>query len=143
MKQYRAWYTEDDPLKLFEMVYIPNDKLYFRMVEDHEIIYQFYFPFIDTDWIVEEEILLLDNSEPKKPIFVGDILDSTMFKDDSPRPYEVIYSDGSYRKKPLSCEWPEGLPYPKLDQAIIDLLTDKIIGNIHEKEKKIEKNDCA
>jgi len=134
MKQYRAWYTGDDPLKLFEMVYIANDELYFRMAEDHEFKYDFKVPFIDTDWIVEEEISLLDNSEPKKPIFVGDILDSTMYKDDSPCPYEVIYSDGSYRKKHLSSEWPEGLPYPRLDQATIDLLTDKIIGTIHTKE---------
>ena len=134
MKQYRAWYSGDDPPLLFEMVYIPDDELYFRMASDHEFKYDFKVPFIDTDWIVEEEILLLDNSKPRKPIFVGDILDSTMYKNDSPCPYEVIYSDGSYRKKPLSREWTEGLPYPKLSQWDIDLLTDKIIGNIHEKE---------
>lgn len=135
MKQYRAWYSGDDPPLLFKMVYIPDDELYFRMAEDHEFKYPFETPFIDTDWIVEETFDLIDNSEPKKPIFIGDILDSTMYPDDSPCPYEVIYSDGSYRKKPLSNEWPEGLPYPRLDQVTINLLTDKIIGTIHDKEK--------
>ncbi len=53
MKQYRAWYIGDNPPLLFEMVYIPDDELYFRMTEDHEFRYDFTVPFIDTDWIVE------------------------------------------------------------------------------------------
>lgn len=56
MKQYRAWYSGDNPLLLFEMVYVPNDELYFRMAEDHEIKYDFKVPFTDTDWIVEEGV---------------------------------------------------------------------------------------
>ena len=27
MKQYRAWYSGDNPLLLFEMVYVPDDEL--------------------------------------------------------------------------------------------------------------------
>ncbi len=136
MKQYRAIYEPDPEKLIFHMKWSDkrNDML-FVSEDDPDCFYPIGIVFHDSDWIVEEEILLLDNSEPKRPIFVGDVLNSTKYPDEDRAPYEVVYSDGSYRHKPLNTDWPEGLPYPKLEQIDIDLLTDKIIGTIHDKEK--------
>lgn len=121
MKQYRAWYTGDNPPLLFEMVYIPNDELYFRMAEDHEFRYPFETPFIDTDWIVEEGIGIQSSSN--KEIFQGDIEKGY---DDKTRIFcwhfnrWVLRSEDG-RKEEINKMWADHHKY-------------NIIGNIHQGE---------
>lgn len=141
MKQYRAWYSGDNPPLLFEMVYIPDDELYFRMASDHEIKYDFKVPFIDTDWIVEEGIGETDDQD--QPIFHGDII----LKEFWDRPYsvhrrsekvkcEVIYEKGRFTYK----RFEEGRGY---GNTFGDWWHSSIvIGTIHDKERKIERNNC-
>jgi hypothetical protein len=70
-------------------------------------------------------------------IFEGDILDSdpVVFQCYIKCPYEVVFEDGSFRKKYINGDRPKGLPLPILNQLEIKLLNDKIIGNNYEERK--------
>jgi len=129
MKQYRAWYTEDDPLLLFEMVYIPDDELYFRMAEDHEIRYDFKVPFIDTDWIVEEGFIHED-----KVIFEGDLVRIQYINHmDTDMSYteKIIESEIVFNNHFASFGYYEDEEFQFINHRSMKI---SVIGNIHNKE---------
>jgi hypothetical protein len=62
-------------------------------------------------------------------IYEGDILDGSMFPDES-SPWSVIFEDACYRKS--RPDWPDGLPKPALSDHELSILQDVVIGNIHQ-----------
>ena len=68
MKSYRAWDRDNN---LFEMVYKPDDELYFRMASDHGCRIDFFVPFVDSDYVVEEGLGIFDSDS--REIFQCDI----------------------------------------------------------------------
>lgn len=74
--------------------------------------------------------------ENKKEIYEGDLLCSSL--DDDPSIYEVVFEDGCFRKKYLN--WPIGIDKPIITQKEINLLKDKVVGNIHDNPELINEN---
>ena len=60
-------------------------------------------------------------------IYQGDVLDQSGY---APCPYSVSFSDGAFRR--VYPGRPTDLSAPVLTQASVDLIEDKIIGNIHD-----------
>ena len=69
-----------------------------------------------------------------KEIYEGDMIDLSRdkFPDDTPNPMEVVFIDGSFRRKYK--KWPEELPYPILRSHQIKFMSYIVIGTIHDKE---------
>ena len=117
--KFRAWYSGDiekgEPL-LFEQKEIDHE-LFFVCKDAPEIMYPFYIPFTDSDWIVEEFTGMKARKGKKGVnIFEGDILKS------NDRYYVCEYcpNGGGFRFVA-----PHFISYPVPDDAII-------VGNIHE-----------
>ncbi len=115
MKQYRAWDRDNN---LFEMVYKPDDVLYFRMVDDPRCCIDFMVPFIDSDYIVEEGLGIPDRDG--KEIYRGDILgDGTTMAE----PCTVVYKQVNARYEA------QGKIHRILGHSFCLF---RIVGNIHQ-----------
>ena len=69
--KFRAYYKphlDKGIVEMFEQVERDN-KLYFVSSLNNEVIYDFYIPFIDDDWLVEQA---LNRDEPMKPTKDGE-----------------------------------------------------------------------
>lgn len=121
MKQYRVWHDDD----LWEMVYNPDNELYFRMVSNHGVKVSFETPFRNTDWIMEEGVGKSDKTG--KEIFQGDKI----------RTYRFVCKNGKqaieyYNKIISSGEFHQDCYI--LGNIIASGKTVEIIGTIHDKE---------
>ena len=132
--KFRAWYLGDieigKPL-LFEQKVV-DDELFFVCKESPDIVYPFYIPFIDDDWIVEQSIGIKDKNG--KEIYNGDM---------------VIYDYTNNRKDPIvgiveyenECASYGVVPLAHKDSiklwGDLDLYAPlEVVGNIHEKTRQ-------
>lgn len=129
--KFRAWYKpqlEKGIVQKFIQKEI-DYKLYFVAENDDEVRYEFYIPFIDDDWLVEQYIGLEDKDGDE--IYEGDILgEYNPITEEFDVIFTVIYDKDSAAYK---VKGSRGDEY-EIDES---LKTMEVIGNIHEKEKRV------
>lgn len=110
--KFRAWYEGDiekgKPL-LFEQYLEADSSIYFYNKE-YDITYEFYVPFVDSSWIVQQYIGLKDIIG--KEIYDGDILETSNSDDPC---YELV-------------EWGTQEWHPNY----IPLSDCRVVGNIYQ-----------
>lgn len=87
------------------------------------------------DWYVLQQFIgLLDKNGNE--IYEGDILAQTKYKDEPKEYCQVVFENGSYRKKYK--EWDKTLPYSIIDKSGLELLDYIVFGNICENPELLE-----
>jgi len=91
--KFRAWYTPDFETVegAMKFVQIENDDgLWFMWEKDHDFRYEFQFPFIDDDWIIEQYTGINDMNGIE--IYEGDLI-----KTNTRSLMIVTWADGSFK----------------------------------------------
>lgn len=136
-KKFRAFYKPDfdtkDGALLFSQKEVNYELKFYHEDDEGGIAYDFFVPFMDDDWIVQQ--FTGEKDVDGKEIYEGDIVELRSAHAELAQKglgeYEIYYDRGSFRLKELEANW---FVYCKNKEPIESIKIMKVIKNIYQND---------